>query len=166
MNILAHLFEFETKNYKISQKILLLKEMTNKLINNNNNDNIYNPYTNLILSLQSSMNKFITNLIVNIFETADEEYKNSPERKEKYYINKSNVERCIVTIFGEVRFKRTLYKEKNSGEYFFYVDNYFDLEPYATYDAIVRGICVDNSVNIKIFPTLFDKLLIGYNPMI
>ena len=150
MNILAHLFEFETKNYKISQKILLLKEMTNKLINNNNNnDNIYNPYINLILSLQSSMNKFITNLIANIFETADEEYKNSPERKEKYYINKSNVERCIVTIFGEVRFKRTLYKEKNSGEYFFYVDNYFDLEPYTTYDAIVRGICVDNSVNIN-----------------
>ena len=60
MNILAHLFEFETKNYKISQKILLLKEMTNKLINNNNNnDNIYNPYTNLILSLQSSMNVFV-----------------------------------------------------------------------------------------------------------
>ena len=35
MNILTHLFEFETKNYKICQKILILKEITSKLINNN-----------------------------------------------------------------------------------------------------------------------------------
>ncbi len=52
MNILTQLFQFETKNYKISQKILLLKEITNKLINNNN---FFNPYINLILSLISSI---------------------------------------------------------------------------------------------------------------
>ena len=98
MNILPQLFKFETKNYKISQKILILKEMILKIENSNTT---YNNYINLILTFQSSMNIFISNLISNIFETLDEEFKNSPERKEKYYINKSNVERCFVSIYGD-----------------------------------------------------------------
>ena len=45
-----------------------------------------------------------------------------------------------------IKFKRTLYKDKKTGEYFFYIDNYFNLEPYTTYDPIVRGLLINNSV--------------------
>lgn len=56
-------------------------------------------------------------MLKNIINTLDEQFKYSAERKKIYNINKSNVERTIVTPFGEIQFLRTFYKNKTNGEY-------------------------------------------------
>ena len=84
--------------------------------------------------------------ISNLFETLDKVFRNSSKRKEKYYISKSNVKRTIVTVFGTITFYRTLYINKLTGEYYFYVDDVLGLESYKNYDPIVRAILVQDSV--------------------
>ena len=92
------------------------------------------------------MNKISITFLSNYFESIDKVFKNSSKRKDKYYINKSNVKRTIVTIFGTITFYRTLYQNKLTGEYYFYVDDILGLEAYKNYDPIIRAILVQNSV--------------------
>ena len=68
--------------------------------------------------------------------------RNSLERKNRYYINKS-----ITTIFGTVYFKRILFKSKLSNKYVFLLDKYFELPKYHHYDSIIKSIVINNSFN-------------------
>lgn len=110
-------------------------------LNINNNCNYFN-FVNL---LNNSTRNFILNTISSTFEEIDIQFKNSLERKSRYYINKSNVSRTINTIFGTVTFKRTLYKYKFSNKYLFFIDNSFDLPKYDHYDPILKAIAINNA---------------------
>ena len=92
------------------------------------------------------MNEISISFLSNYFESVDKVFKNSKKRKENYYINKSNVKRTIITIFGTITFYRTLYINKLTGEYYFYVDDVLGLEAYKNYDPIIRAILVQDSV--------------------
>ena len=79
----------------------------------------FHRYIDNFLTLQQKNNELIKELIINLINTIDKNYKNSEIRKKKYHINKSKVERTIFTIYGEINFERTLYIEKNSNKYYF-----------------------------------------------
>ena len=107
MNILSHILNFETKNLLINQLILKIKNFITDfiesiLINFSHNRYIYN-----FLNFQKSFNHMIVELIIKFIEFLDNEYKNSNIRKKDYYINKSNVQRTIYTIYGEITYNRT-----------------------------------------------------------
>lgn len=66
-------------------------------------------------------------------------YKKSDARKKEYYINKSNVPRTIYTIYGEITFERTLYRNKNNTKkYYCFADQILGIEAYNLYDPVVR----------------------------
>lgn len=104
-------------------------------------------YVDNTLSIQKEINEIIRKFIIEFISIIDETFKNSSERKSKYNINKSNVKRTIYTIYGEICFERTFYINKKTNEYYFFVDDVLGLEAYTTYDPIVRGLVVDDSVN-------------------
>ena len=115
-------------------------------------DNLFSNYDNdkylyFITSLQMSVREYIKAIIVTSFEEIDRNFKNSPERLDRYYINKSNVNRSLTTIFGTISFKRTYYTSKFSGKHFFYVDSAFALPKYDHYDPIVKAIAISNASN-------------------
>ena len=95
--------------------------------------------------MQELFNDLSSDLIKEFIEAVDLEFKNSEKIKERFYINKSNVKRSIVTIFGEITFHRTLYQDKYTNEYYNYIDDVPGLEAYKTYDPIVRGILIQDS---------------------
>lgn len=117
-------------------------------------DNIFDTtsetkYLKLITTLQQSVRELIKNLIISTFEEIDNSYKISAERKSRYFINKSNVPRTLVTIIGTITFSRTYYQNKLSNNKFFYVDKCFDLPKYDHYDPIVKGIAIDKAIHIS-----------------
>ena len=98
-----------------------------------------------MLSLQELSNQFILSFLSNYIETIDNDFKNSNIRKKQYYINKSNINRTIITIFGELNYKRTLYINKITGEYYNYIDNILNIESYKNYDCLVRAILINDA---------------------
>lgn len=113
-------------------------------------DNLFSNYDSdkylyFIASLQKSVREYIKTIIVTTFEEIDREFKNSPERIDRFYVNKSNVNRTLTTIFGTISFKRTYYTSKFSGKHFFYVDSAFALPKYDHYDPIVKAIAISNA---------------------
>lgn len=102
-------------------------------------------YVQLMQIVESTVVSTIKNTIVSYLEKLDFIYKNSIERKTKFYINKSNVKRTITTIFGDISFKRTYYRSKFSGKCFFYIDTLFNFTKYDHYDAIIKAIAIDEA---------------------
>lgn len=72
------------------------------------------------------------NLIKQYLESADQAFRNSNDRKENYYV-KATRERTLITMYGEVRYKRTTYEDKYTGKTYTYVDRKFGIDRYIHY---------------------------------
>ena len=147
MNSITQNFKNVLKNKikkLISEKI---SANINDLINNMFSLTSENKYLTLISSLESSVKEVIKNCIITTFEELDNSFKNSDERKSRYYINKSNVPRTLITILGDITFNRTYYINKISKKRFFYIDKMFELPKYDHYDTIVKAVAISESTN-------------------
>jgi len=146
MNILAQILSISSKKLLINQFVFVLKDRLHTFIDNFNENKLSTRYVDLFLDFQKIFNDIYSSFFVHYFEFLDMQFKNSTERKEKYFINKSNVERTIITIFGTTTFKRTLYQNKITGKYYFYLDDLLGIEAYRNYDPLIRAILVSDSV--------------------
>ncbi len=114
----------------------------NLLVDNNSN----NKYFSLVSNVQSSVRELVRNVVITTFQEIDEDFKSSAYRQSRYFINKSNVERTLITIVGEIHFTRTYYQNKfSNNSRFFYIDKMFDLPKYDHYDSIIKGIAIKNA---------------------
>ena len=125
----------------------ILYKTIDSIVDNLFLQNNINKYFDLISSIQISVKYLIRSIIISTFEEIDANFKNSAERKSRYYINKSNVPRTLITIVGEITFSRTYYQNKFSNDKFFYIDTMFDLPKYDHYDPIIKGIAINNTFN-------------------
>ena len=125
----------------------ILYETIDTIVDNLFLQNDFNKYFQLISSVQSSVRDLIRSVVIASFEEIDSNFKNSAERKSRYYVNKSNVPRTLITIVGEITFFRTYYQNKISNNKLFYVDTMFNLPKYDHYDPIIKGIAVNNTFN-------------------
>ena len=104
--------------------------------------NSANNYFSLMSNVQSSIRELVKKVVVSTFQEIDDDFKASAYRKSRYYINKSNVERTLITIVGEIHFSRTYFENKFSGKKLFFIDKIFDLPKYDHYDPIIKGIAI------------------------
>ena len=91
-------------------------------VNHLNNILIDNQYLHKIEpNIQKSTNILNLDTLKQILEFLDLEYKNSNERKEKYYVQQTR-QRTLITSLGLLTFNKTYYKskKKNNGKYEYY----------------------------------------------
>ena len=108
-------------------------------------------YVELVMNLNNEVFRLARKTLVNFFEILDENFKNSKERKEKYY-TKGKSNRYLVTIFGEISFEREYYvpiNDSNSNEEkgFFFVDKFIGLKSSDTYDSVVKALLMEAKVD-------------------
>ena len=101
MNIISLFNSFVNHLYEILDNNLFLYELEHNISNSTNALNL--------------------DVLKNILEYLDLEYKNSNERKDKYYVHQTR-ERTLITSLGLVTFNKTYYKSKNKidGKYKYY----------------------------------------------
>lgn len=116
------------------------------LLNNLLNIDGSNHYFDLISKTQQSARNIVRSIVISTFEELDNEFKESAYRKSRYYINKSNISRTLITVVGEITFKRTYYISKYSNKKFFYIDKIFDLPKSDHYDPIVKAISISKAI--------------------
>lgn len=114
----------------------------NLLVDNDSNSK----YFSFISTVQSSVRELVRNVVISTFQEIDNNFKESTYRKSRYFVNKSNVDRTLITIVGEIHFSRTYYQNKLcKNSKFFYIDKMFDLPKYDHYDPIIKGIAINNA---------------------
>lgn len=86
----------------------------------------------------------------NILEFLDLEYKNSKERKEKYYVQQTR-ERTLITSLGIITFNKTYYKSKNKingkYEYYSYLEDYLGISKWAKLSLSAEVKLINNAVD-------------------
>ncbi len=90
-------------------------------------------YNNLLDSIYSLKQDFGTSTLLHVFEEIDKTFRLSDERKANYHIQAYN-SRTILTVLGEVRFTRTVYKHKVTGKCYTHLDTVLGLDKYKYLD--------------------------------
>ena len=136
------------------------------LLNNLLNNTTSNQYFNVIFKAQQTARDIVKSIVISTFEELDNEFKQSTYRKSRYYINKSNVPRTLITIVGEITFNRTYYISKHSNKKFFYIDKIFDLPKNDHYDPIVKAISISKAVSTSQAQSVYNWIKNWYIPNI
>lgn len=134
-----------SQNYNKMITNLIISEIS-KATNNikvNSLNNVYN-YINLIKSFDEIVNKSILIAIKSYLEELDFNYTNSFDRKSKYHI-KDYRSRTILTIFGEITFKRHFFKSKLTNKSFCFVDRQLGLKKFDYFDPYIRSLIIDKA---------------------
>lgn len=101
-------------------------------------------------NISISTNSLNLDVLKNILESLDLEYKNSKERKEKYYVQQTR-ERTLITSLGLLTFNKTYYKSKNkiNGKYKYYsfLEDYLGVSKWAKLTLAAETKLINNALD-------------------
>ena len=134
-----------SQNYNNMIKNLIINEISKVTTNIklNSINNVFN-YINMIKSFDEIINKSIILSLKSYLEKLDYDYTISSERKSKYHI-KDYCSRTILTIFGQITFKRHFFKSKINGKSFCYIDRQLGLKKYDYFDPYIKSLVIQKS---------------------
>ena len=97
-----------------------------------------------------STNELNLDVLKQILEYLDLEYKNSKERKEKYYVQQTR-ERTLITSLGLLTFDKTYYKSKikvnGKHQYYSYLEDYLGVSKWAKVTLAAEVILINNALD-------------------
>ena len=133
-----------TRNFKMEAENII-KNVTLETIKFESNifNTLFN--NNSFCFIIDKIKKIIQKILIKSFTLIDNNFANSDDRKHLFYKSKL-LSRTIITNIGELTYTRYYYVDKKKKKGFFYIDELLGFEKYKTYDAIVRGILINNSV--------------------
>ena len=98
----------------------------------------------------NSTNELNLDILKQILEYLDLEYKNSKKRKDKYYVQQTR-ERTLITSLGLLTFNKTYYKskEKINGKYkyYSYLEDYLGIAKWAKMTLAAEVILINNALD-------------------
>lgn len=95
-------------------------------------------YATFIQDIDSWMHDFIKKSMVDFIEKADREFRNSPDRLQRYYVKQTRL-RSLITMFGEITFLRTEYVHRDTNEPYCYIDRKLAIKSRQRYDCCVEA---------------------------
>ncbi len=97
-----------------------------------------------------STNELNLNILKQILEYLDLNYKNSEERKNRYYVQQTR-ERTLITSLGLVTFNKTYYKSKTKingkYEYYSYLEDYLGVSKWAKMTLTAETKLINNALD-------------------
>lgn len=138
-----------TQNYEKILENLIINNFSN-IIRQNDNRNpdenkVFN-YIRLLDTLGEKIYEIVQNSLITVFETLDRGFKNSIERRHKYHI-KAHTTRTIMTIFGEITYRKTIYQSKHNYKSFCFIDDYLRLKKYDYFDPYIKAAILEYAAN-------------------
>ena len=141
MNIISQFNHFVEESFN--------KFLKNYFLHSNywNKSSSINNYISFMTDLDSFNYSFIMNVINTYFEYIDDVFFHSSYRK-NFCESKGFYQRTILTLFGEVTFKRRYYFDKKYGDRFFFTDMFLNLPKRKYFDPFVCSeICNEASMS-------------------
>ena len=101
-------------------------------------------------NIYDSTNKLNIDILKQILEYLDLQYKNSKERKDKYYVQQTR-ERTLITSLGIVSFNKTYYKSKikinGKYQYYSYLEDYLGIDKWAKMSLSAEVSLINNALD-------------------
>lgn len=99
-----------------------------------------------ILATKKTLDDIGVTLVAEALETIDEAYKNSKGRKYNWTVKSKDDKKTLITIFGEVKYKRTYYENKKTGEYSYLSDEAVGIIAHDKLDVSLKTRLIEEAV--------------------
>lgn len=99
-----------------------------------------------ILATKKTLDEVGVTIVAEALETLDAAYKNSKARKRSWTVKEKAAKKTLTTIFGEVRYERTYYENKKTGEYSYLSDEAVGIKAHDKLDASLKAKLVEEAV--------------------
>lgn len=130
MNIIQQAMEIITSTYKGNYEKMLMGETNLSAV---------------ITSTEKMVLELGTIIVQDLLESTDEEIKKNRERKKEWIVERKDEEKTINTVLGEVKYKRTYYRNKTTGKYEHLLDKQVGIGPHERMDDSLRARLVENA---------------------
>lgn len=140
--------EIVTQNYENVLKNLIINNFNDvfkQKTSNNPNNNVFN-YIDIMSTLDERICDAALKSLKIIIETIDNGFRNSSERRHKYHI-KAKTTRTIMTIFGEITYRKTIYSYKYKKGSYCYIDDYLGFKKYDYFDPYIKSLVIEYAAN-------------------
>ena len=84
-----------------------------------------------------------------IIEELNQQIKEARERKGKYYVQRNNDKRTLVTRFGLLEFERTYYKNNKENKYTYILDELLGIEKYEKIEGNLKGEILEKAIDVS-----------------
>ena len=130
---------------------LIIQEITNKIISRFEQDlekliRERRDISDFILATKKTLDEVGAGLVTEALEIINEVYRNSKERKKSWRIKEKAAKKTLTTIFGEVRYRRTYYQNKKTGEYSYLSDEAVGIETHDKLDASLKAKLIEDAI--------------------
>ena len=152
-----------SQNYEKILESLIINNFSSIIRQNDNrnpNENKVFNYIRLLDTLDEKICEIAKNSLITVFETLDRGFKNSIERRHKYHI-KAHTTRTIMTIFGEITYRKTIYQSKHNYKSFCFIDDYLGLKKYDYFDPYIKAAILEYAANnpySKVAKIIYDMI--------
>jgi hypothetical protein len=99
-----------------------------------------------ILATKKTLDEVGITLVAEALEIIDEVYRNSKDRKLNWTVKSKDDKKTLATIFGEVKYKRTYYENKKTGEYSYLSDEAVGISAHDKLDASLKTRLIEEAV--------------------
>lgn len=137
--------EIITQNYeKILEKLIInnFSQIIKQSNNANPNENKVFNYIRMLDTLDERICDIALNSLKTIIESIDQGYRNSFDRRHQFHI-KARTSRTIMTIFGEITYRKTIYSYKHKKGSYCYIDDYLGLKKYDYFDPYIKALVIN-----------------------
>ncbi len=147
--ILKGVILMDTIIYEVVEKIIYdYEEIVKDLI-----ENVVKGHGDIsesIRNLAKSLDEAGVELVKGMLETVDDIVRKSKNRnKMGYNIERRNEKKTLITIFSDVNYTRTYYRNKKDGSYAYLSDEALGIEPYNRMDLSFKAKLVENSLDLS-----------------
>jgi hypothetical protein len=103
----------------------------------------------LVMDLTEPLQELQREIIRETIEEIDEIYRQNQERKKNYYIERREEENSILTTCGEVSYRRTYFKSKETKKYEYLADKAFGITDHMRKSEDVSIKLIENAVDMS-----------------
>ena len=136
--------EIISQNYENLLENLIINNFSEIIKKNNqlnpNENKVFN-YIKILDTLDETICIIARKSLITLIESIDRGFKNSPERRHSYHI-KAHTTRTIMTIFGEITYRKTIYSHKHSYKSYCFIDDYLGLKKYDYFDPYIKSMVI------------------------
>lgn len=103
--------------------------------------------SDLIINLKQTLDEVGTDLTSAVLEEMDQRVKESTNRKQDWVVKSKDSPKSLSTIFGEVKYKRTYYENKRTGEYKYLSDEILGIQAHDKMDTSLKSRLIEEAID-------------------
>ena len=104
--------------------------------------------SDFLISMKTTLDEVGVELTSGLLEEIDKRVKEDINRKRDWIVKSKDNIKSLGTIFGEVKYKRTYYQNKKTGEYRYLSDEMLGIKPHDKMDTSLKAKLVEEAIDL------------------